>query len=389
MTDEKKFDLIPEAATVVEIKKSIPPDAATVLENQTPAPSKPPGVITGVLQYATEALPSIDVPPHAARQLERSPTPTPSPTETTAPRIGEYALIARFPSSSAADVFLGYKVAQFGYIRRAVVKWTGSDREDFRMRRQSLLDEARAISFVDHPNIVTLLDVADTSSGTYFAVEYVAGTDLRRVLTTLAEREERLPFELSCFLACEVLRGLEYVHTARGADGQPLDIVHRDVNPSNVLVSEDGHVKLTDFGTVLMQGRMQDATAPGMVKGKVRYLAPEYIADQTCTKSVDLYSVGAMLFEMVTGRPCFSGNTNASIMMRIVRDGLPYQELVDANVPEGLASIVMRATARHADERYPTATDLVHALESYLLESSAFVSPSTLGTYLHAHALFV
>ncbi len=389
MSDDKKFDLIPEAATVVEIKKSIPPDAATVLENQSPAP-KPPGAITGVLLHATEALPSIDVPPHAARVLQsRQPTPTPSPTEDTAPRIGEYALIARFPSSSAADVFLGYKVAQFGYIRRAVVKWTGADRDDFRLRRQTLLDEARAISFVDHPNIVTLLDVADSNVGTYFAVEYVAGTDLRRVLTTLSDRGERLPYELSCFVACEVLRGLEYVHTARGADGQPLDIVHRDVNPSNVLVSEDGHVKLTDFGTVLMQGRMQDATAPGMVKGKVRYLAPEYIADQTCTKSVDLYSVGAMLFEMVTGRPCFSGNTNASIMMRIVRDGLPYQELVDNAVPEGLAAIVMRATARHADERYPTATDLVHALEAYLHASGAFVSPSTLGTHLHAHALFV
>ena len=388
MSDKKKFELIPEAATIVEIKKSIPPEAPTVANNPLPN-SKPPGIVTNVLQHATEALPSIDVPPHAASVLERAPTPTPSPNEATAPRIGEYALIARFPSSSAADVFLGYKVAQFGYIRRAVVKFTGADRADYAHRRQTLLDEARAISFVDHPNIVTLLDVSEETSGTYFAVEYVAGTDLRRILGELTDRKERLPLEQSCYIACEVLRGLEYVHTARGPNGDALGIVHRDVNPSNVLVSEDGHVKLTDFGTVLMSGRMQDKTAPGMVKGKVRYLAPEYIADQTCTSRVDLYSVGAMLFEMVTGRPCFSGNTNASIMMRIVREGLPYGELRERGVPDGLSAIVLNATARHADERFSTATDMVHAIEDWLASDERFVSASRLSTYLHANGLFV
>lgn len=389
MSDERKFGLIEEAATVIDIKKSIPPDAKTVSETHAAKKQGPPGVITGVLEHATEALPAIDVPPHAARLLEKTPTPQPSPTEETAPRIGEYALIARFPSSAAAEVFLGYKVAEFGYIRRAVVKWTSTERADYSLRRQSLLDEARAISFVDHPNIVTILDISEDQRGSYLAVEYVAGTDLRRVIGALADRGDRMPFELAALIVCEVLRGLAHVHTAIGPDGQPLGIVHRDVNPSNVLLSERGHVKLTDFGTVMMQGRMQDATAPGMVKGKVRYLAPEYIADQTCTPLVDLYSTGAMLFEMVTGQPCFAGTTNTSIMMRIVREGLPYDDLRRAGVPPGLAAIIERATARHPSARYRTAEEMVEAIEDWMASQNQFVSPTRLSAFLHAHALYV
>ncbi len=366
MSDHEKLG-IHEASTVIEAKR--PPSATA--ERAT-----------------TDALPSIAVPPHAGKVLEGS-GPDTARDEDTAPRIGEYALIARFPSSATAEVFLGYKVTNFGFIRRAVVKWTDRNRTDYDKVRETLLDEGRAISFVDHPNIVTILDMGDDANGTYIALEYVSGTDLRRVMSELTERKDQMPYQHACFLSCELLRGLQHMHLASGADQRPLNIVHRDVNPSNVLISEDGHVKLTDFGTVLMQGRLQGTTAPGMVKGKVRYLAPEYIADQICSHRVDVYSVGVMLFEMLTGQPAFVTNNATSSMMLIVRDGLPVRELKSFNVPKHLIDIVAKATSKRPQDRFHAASEMCDAIEDWMATDGQFVSPSRFSAYLHAHGLFV
>jgi serine/threonine protein kinase len=357
-------------------------EASTVIE----AKRVPSGTATN--EVTKGELPSIEVPPHASKVLEGS-GPKAFKDESTAPRIGEYALIARFPSSATAEVFLGYKVTNFGFIRRAVVKWTDRGRSDYDKIRGTLLDEGRAISFVDHPNIVTILDMGDDDSGAYLALEYVAGTDLRRVMSELGERKDRMPVEHACYLTCELLRGLQHVHLASGPDQRPLNIVHRDVNPSNVLISEDGHIKLTDFGTVLMQGRMQGTTAPGMVKGKVRYLAPEYIADQICSHHVDVYSVGVMLFEMLTGQPAFvTANATAS-MMQIVRDGLPVRELKAYNTPRELIDIIAKATHKKPQDRFHSAADMCNAIEDWMAAAGKFTSASRFSTYLHAHGLFV
>ena len=365
MSEERKIGLLGEAATVVDFRMQKAPEA---LEG-------------------TGDLPQFQVPPHAARMLDQSPQK--KRDEDTAPRIGEYALVARFPSSASADVFLGYKVTPFGIIRRAVVKWTDRRRHDYPLVRQTLLDEARAISFVDHPNIVAVLDFNEDHAGTYLALEYVAGTDLRRVLAELTRRSARMPVIHACYLVAEVARALQHVHSARGPDGTPFNIVHRDVNPSNLLVSEDGHVRLTDFGTVLMDGRAQDKTAPGMVKGKVRYLAPEYIAEQQCTFRVDLYSLGVVLFEMLTGQPVFLSPNNTQAMIRIVREGLPYQHLAATGLPPTLLNVVYRATAREPNDRYGSAAEMCHALEDWMSSAGLFTSPSRFSTYLHAEGLFV
>ena len=369
---EKKFGSIDDAATVIE-------------------PRSPPATQAGspdALDRATKKLPHFDAPPHAGRALEKQEVPAIPKDERTAPRIGEYALIARFPSSASAEVFLGYKLSTFGFIRRAVVKWTDRERSDYEIVRQLLLDEGRAISFVDHPNIVTVLDLADCRSGTYLALEYVSGTDLRRVFSGLQKRGLRLPIEHVAYLARELLHGLDHAHRALGPDGQPLEIVHRDVNPSNVLISTDGHIKLTDFGAVLMQGRMQSATAPGIVKGKIRYLAPEYISEQHCTHRVDVYSVGVMLYELLSGELAFSREDSTTSMVMIVRDGLRLKNLRNApEIPEALVDIVEKATHRKPKKRYASAAAMRDALENWLESRGAYVSPARFARHLEANHL--
>lgn len=339
---------------------------------------------------ATEALPVVEVPPHAPRMLHggSAPATAPAPSQGGEPRLGEYALVARFPSSATADVFLGYKQSAFGVVRRAVVKWVDRRRSDFDKAHGSLLDEAKALTYIVHPNVVSVLDIWDDAQGTALALEYVAGTDLRRVIRTLNRRAERLPVGPAVFVVCEVLRALAHAHTARGPDGKLLNLVHRDVNPSNVLIAEDGFVKLSDFGTVLMTGRMQAQTGRGLVKGKVRYLAPEYIMDQVATQRVDLYSTGVMLFEMLTGRPCFSADTASQTMLRIVQEGLPYDDLRDAQVPPGLISIIEKCTHRDPEQRPATARGMINRLEDWMTAAGIYVSASQLAETLYATSLY-
>lgn len=291
------------------------------------------------------------------------------------PRVGDYVLVARFPSSASADVFLGYKTTPFGFLRRAVVKWVARSRPEYELARVGLNDEARALSAMDHPNVVTILDHSEDATGSYLAVEYVEGLDLRRMLVEHSAYHEYMPLEHSCYVVAELLRGLDHVHS-REVDGQRLEIVHRDVSPSNILLGRDGRVKLIDFGTVRMHGRSQEDTGPGMVKGKVRYLAPEYVAKGICTAACDVYGAGVVLFELLVSGPAFTTTGDIDTMLAIVREGLDYSRLEEVQVPGILIEVVKMATQRDPDNRFAQAGAFVRALEEAMQRMELFASPT-------------
>ncbi len=302
--------------------------------------------------------------------------------------IGDYQVVSRLGGGSMADLYIAKKISTFGFVHRAVIKQVKRSRSDYKQLQRMLLDEARATACFDHPNLIRMFDVGETDNGVYVALEYVEGTDLRRVNAKLRQRKEALPFELACFLVSEVLRGLHHAHTASGPDGGSLDIVHRDVNPSNVLIATPGHVKLTDFGVVRMRERIQQKTEPGLVKGKYAYLAPEYIAGEPCSVQTDLYAAGIMLFELLSGRECFSGNTAYEVMWKIVNKGVPMYRLNREGVPDDLQRIVQRATAMVPERRYSTAQDFANALEAWLMRSGRHATPWVLSVFFNRHDLF-
>ena len=302
--------------------------------------------------------------------------------------VGDYQLISRLGGGSMAELYVARKVSQFGFVHRAVIKQVKHGRADFQQLQRMLLDEARATACFDHPNLVSIYDVGETDQGLYLALEYVEGTDLRRVNQKLRSRKEALPFELACFIVAEVLRGVHHAHTARGPDGKPLEIVHRDVNPSNVLVSTSGHVKLADFGVVRMRERIQPKTEPGLVKGKYAYLAPEYIAGEPCSVQTDVYAAGIMLFELLSGRECFTGSTAYEVMWKIVNKGVPLYRLQREGVPEDLQRLVARATSMVPERRYTSAQDMANALEAWLMRSQRHATPWVLSVFFHRHDLF-
>ncbi len=327
-----------------------------------------------------------DLPEVAREQGSRITASTPTVTSST-PYVGPYRLLARFPSSSAGDVFLGVRRTEFGYARRAVVKVVWMRLSDYEERRKALLDEARAVAGLDHPNIVKMLESGGGNYGTYLALEFIDGIDLLRVIMELRRRQQRLPLPMAVFVVAEILRGLEHAHQARDAGSSPMRLVHRDANPSNILVARSGHCVLADFGIVRMRDRYQRNTSPDLVKGKFRYLAPEYITAREVDHRVDVYSMGVVLFECLINGP-WTEPRSAEAMRRIVNEGLPVDELSQHGIPARLQALVATAVAREPERRFQTAAQMADALEGYLVELGAYVSPARIGAYLNEHQVF-
>lgn len=308
--------------------------------------------------------------------------------ETEPGRIGPYELVARFPSNEAIEVFLAHKFSSFGFLRTAVVKRSRRKDVSYAENRQALLDEARAIATLDHANLVSLIDANEEEAGTYLAVEFVDGTDLARVNSKLRARGEALPFELACFVTIEVLRGLHHAHSATSPEGKPLDLVHRDVHPTNVLIARTGHVKLTDFGGAVMRERLQESTQPGVMKGRLAYKSPEYLESGPVDRRMDVYSVGMILFELLTGRPCFSAATSYELIEKILSRNLRLERLEKEGVPPELVEIVARAGHGEVGERFASAEDLANALETWIIRKGLSVSPWILSAFFRQHNLF-
>ncbi len=320
------------------------------------------------------------------KNVRETATPPPS-ANTPVPRIGPYELLVLFRSSPFARVFLANKQSPFGTLGSAVVKWVPRSHADFESCREMLIDEGRAMALVDHPSVVKVYDLDELPTGVYLAMEYVAGPDLRTLLDVLGRRGERLPFALSAHLVSSVLRGLHQAHFTQDFRGVSTQMIHRDVNPSNILVSSTGAVKLADFGVVRMRSRMQAPTQPGIVKGKFRYMAPEYVTGQDCTLKTDVYSMGVTAYELFAGVMPLADLESMQALRVAVDVGISAKPLEKMGVPAPLVEVVQRAVARDPEHRWPTAAAMANALDTWLGETASHVDAFALATHLRARNL--
>lgn len=332
-----------------------------------------------VVLEGVEALPEVSDTPGASIELISNTSPI--DTEK-APRIAGYRLLARFRASAVNAVYLGLKIDPLLHPRRAIVKFVPKSGHRYDERSRMLFDEGLALSALEHPNIVRLLELGESDAGTYLAIELVDGLDLREVARLREAASTRIGLEVALHVMVEVLRAVDHAHNAKNQDGTSLGMVHRDVNPSNILLAKTGHVRLADFGMVKMTDRFQGPTAPGMVKGKFRFLAPEYIEAQMLGPSVDIYGVGVTLFELLTGGPWTTEPNATKVMRRIVEEGLPLSTLERAGVPPEIVGIVSLAIEREPSRRFETAADMLAAIEAWLMQTGAYVSASVLASFV-------
>ncbi len=229
--------------------------------------------------------------------------------------------------------------------------------------KEMFLREARLGALLAHPNVVRAFAFGEILEELFLAMEYVEGEPLSRVLAALRKGGRGLGVGLTCHVLAEVCEGLHAAHELAGADGKPLNVVHRDVSPQNVMVAYDGRIKVLDFGVAKFDNA-DHKTRTGEVKGKMAYMSPEQALGDTLDRRSDLFSVGAVLFECATGRPMWGTGTDVELMRKLALELPPLLDSAKTNIPPRLASLHARLVARDADVRPGNAREVASELRA-------------------------
>jgi serine/threonine protein kinase len=294
---------------------------------------------------------------------------------------GRYKIIRRVADGGMAEIFLATQMGREGFQKPVILKRIHSTIYADPQFRNMFIDEAHISMSLSHSNIAQVLDLG-VSAGRYFLVlELVDGWDLGRILHRAATAGVRLPRELALHVGAEICRALAYAHS-KAMDGQgPLGIVHRDVSPHNVLLSEQGEVKLTDFGIAKAMNK-REHTGTGVVKGKVAFMSPEQALGKPIDARSDLFSLGTMLYLMVTRARPFEGPSDLETLLRVQKGDFPPPEEVAPDLPPEVAAVISRAMRRDPDERYQSADEMLADVERVLRTAFRPVGQSELKRWL-------
>ncbi len=274
--------------------------------------------------------------------------------------LGRYHLTYRIAFGGMAELFRAFTFDEDQHQRNVAIKRLLPHFRDDRQFIDMLADEFRLVSYLKHPNIAEVYELAEIDKDVIIAMEYVDGKDLRTTAESAKNTSVLLGLDdIAYIMACS-LDGLHRAHTACDRNGEPLRIVHRDFSPSNVLIGYDGTVKLCDFG-IAKATHNRILTKTGIIKGKVKYMSPEQAFGRTLDGRSDVFSAGTVLYELTTGRAAFSAANEIDLIFA-VREANPARVRdIDPTIPDPLALIIEKAMARSRSERYQSALELRNA----------------------------
>jgi eukaryotic-like serine/threonine-protein kinase len=282
-------------------------------------------------------------------------------------RVDRYELLAKIGQGGMASVWLARAENgdgnAFFAIKTILPEHAGDDQ-----LRKMMLDEARIAMGIDHPNVARTLEVGQLWDMPYLVLEYVPGESLDQLCQALENRGATMPPEIAVRLVVDTCAGLQAAHELNGPNGKSLEIVHRDLSTHNILVDDLGHVKLIDFGIAKANARLTE-TASGLTKGKIPYMAPEQALGGFVDRRADLWSLGAVLYVLLTGKYPFDGANDATRLMEKL-SGDPPTPLPDS-VPAALRAVVDRTLSFYREARYSSATELAAALDAAVPKASA------------------
>ncbi len=291
-------------------------------------------------------------------------------------RLADFEVIRRLGIGGMAEVFLAKKRGAEGTYKLLVLKRILPAYISSRRFRAMFAEEAQLATRLNHPNIVQVYDFQDYGDdGQLLSMEYVEGPDLRRLIKGAREKGQRIPPPVAAYIIAEVAKGLHYAHERRDEGGKPLDIVHRDVSPQNVLLSYDGAVKVADFGIASANLFREE---PGVLKGKTAYMSPEQARTEKVDRRTDIYSLGVVLHEMLTGRPLHGSLEGDELLEAVRRGQVEPPSTYALGVPPELDALVMNALAIDPEARYATAREMAAAITRALFEAQQFVDAHAL-----------
>jgi len=295
--------------------------------------------------------------------------------------FGRYFLIDKIAVGGMAEVFKAKSFSHGGFEKLLVIKRILqhlSDNEEF---VDMFIDEAKISVELQHPNIVQIYDFGRIAENYFIAMECVEGKDVKGILRKLAERRKLLPMEYAVYIAHEMCKGLDYAHKRTDMQGAPLGIIHRDVSPSNILVSYSGEVKVADFGIAKAQISAYN-TKGGVLKGKFEYMSPEQARGEELNNQADLFATGIILHEMLTGRRLFKSDSDIKTLERIKSVDVQPPSKLNPAIPKRLDDIVMRALSNDREIRFRDARELQTALLEFMYPATPDLTRENLGHFL-------
>ena len=298
-----------------------------------------------------------------------------------AQQLGRYHLLDRIAFGGMAEIYRAKTADAAGRLHLMAVKRVLAHLVEDEEFIHMLIDEARLTALLKHPNIARIYEFCKTTSEYFISMEYVDGKDLRALLEKARQAQEFIPEEHLAYICMLVARGLHFAHHLTDRAGGPLNIVHRDVSPSNVLISYAGEVKLCDFGIAKAAGA-RSQTKTGVIKGKVKYMSPEQAMGKKLDGRSDLFSLGTLLYEMVALAAPFHAQTEIELLFA-VRDARkrPIREL-RPHISSGLEIIIERAMAKQKERRFQDGEEFAESLRAFLLERYPGYGPAQLSRYM-------
>ena len=290
-------------------------------------------------------------------------TTLPAPGDT----LDRYQIVGELARGGMGAVYAARRISVGGFDRLLAIKVLLPTLQSDERFRRMFLDEARIVSLVNHAHVVSIFDVGEERGMPFIVMELLRGRPLSKLSQAVGGP---VPYHVTALALAHAARGLHAAHEARGADGAPLGIVHRDISPQNVFVGFDGHSKLIDFGVASARGRLV-TTRSGEIRGKLRYMAPEQIdRSSAIDRRSDVWGLGVMTWELLANRRLFDGHDDATTMYEVLDGEIPALEKLAPGLPSDLLEVVGRCLTRDPSGRPPTSLPLAEALEAFAMANA-------------------
>ncbi len=301
----------------------------------------------------------------------------------TGERLGRYTLLGKLATGGMAEVFLARQDGPQGFAKTVVIKKILPHLTDDAQFVQMFLNEARLAALINHPNVVSIYELGeDPESGTYYMVmEYIDGCNLKRVAHAAAKNHKAIPVSFAAKIVADSCAGLDFAHNLKGEGGKPLNIVHRDVSPENILLTYGGQVKVVDFG-IAKASYQEGKTKTGQLKGKFGYMAPEQTLGKPIDRRADVWALGVVLYWMCTGAKPFSGDSEGAIIQQILYATPPPPSQRNSHIDAEIDRIVLTALAKDPEQRYASARALQLDLERWAGQTSNAISSLALAEFM-------
>ncbi|HEY4730184.1 MAG TPA: serine/threonine-protein kinase, partial [Myxococcales bacterium] len=299
--------------------------------------------------------------------------------------IGKYKLVRLIASGGMAEVYLARQAGAAGFEKLVCLKRILPHLARDKQFVEMFLNEARLAARLDHPNIVSIFDLGEANGNYFIAMEFIDGPSLRAAAKRALERGERLPIPEIVKIVSMAAAGLHYAHELTDAGGKPLGLVHRDISPDNVLVHRNGAAKVVDFG-IAKAANSSSSTRTGTLKGKVAYMPPEQLRGDPLDRRTDVFALGVVLYELLAGQRPWAGDSEVSLIGRIMTEDPPPLSTLRPDAPAGLVAVLDRALAKDREARYASCHDLQADLEALLVSLGQTITQARISDFAKAYA---